>query len=140
MANSYKWFLMMVIINLLALESTNGQNNQYIKSFDSVGISISKKNFDSLVATCTPLLELKTDTIAKADFITMIRLYNTITFRHLPDKKYRQFKALFFSADLAKEEKAIGAKLSSGMCLYSKELDLYIGGRPHQNSQFKIEN
>src|SRR3954469_23531770 len=122
MSNSYKWFLMMVIITLLAFESTNGQTYQNKRNIDSIGIPISKKSFDSLVVKSTSLLKIKTDTIGKADYITMIRLYNTITSIHLHDKKYRQFKDLFFFDNLDKAVKAINAKLSKGMGYHSKEL------------------
>jgi hypothetical protein len=132
---------MMVIITLLAFESTNGQTYQNKRSIDSIGIPISKKSFDSLVVTCTSLLKTKTDAIGKDDFIPMIRLYNSITELNLPGKKYDQFIGLFAPGYIGKAAKAINAKISRGMCYYSKELDLYIGGtRPYQNSMFKIEN
>jgi len=140
MINAYKCFLLIVVINLLAFKSCNGQNYQKMKSSDSIGIPISKRSFDSLVVKSTLLLERKAKAIDRNDYIIMIRLYNTITVLHLSNKKYTQFINLFVPDNLGKAAKEINATISKGMSYYSKELDLYIGGKPHHNSQFDIEN
>lgn len=140
MVNTYKCFLLTLLINFLVFESCNGQNHQQMKTSGNIGIPISKKSFDSLVVHSTSTLESKKENISTDDFITMIRLYNTITVLHLTDKKSAKFINLFTPGYLGKAAKAINATISKGMSYYSKELDLYIGGKPHHNSQFNIEN
>jgi len=138
MVNAYKCLLFVFVMNLLTFESCNGQNHQKVKNSNNIGIPILKRSFDSLVGKSVSLLEGKTETIDRDDFITMIRLYNTITVLHLSDKKYTQFINLFVPDNLGKAAKVINATISKGMSYYSKEFDLYIGGKPHHNSQFCI--
>lgn len=137
MVNRSKCLACMLLVNFLIFANCNGQNNQQMKAFENIGIPISKKSFDSSVTRCISLLK-RENNINKDDFVTMIRLFNTIEILHSSDLTYVKFRDLFFPNYIPKASKAINATLSKGMCYYSKEFNIYIGGKPHQNSQFFI--
>jgi hypothetical protein len=71
----------------------------------------------------------------------MARLWNTIQFQRLAggDDLYARYAAAFFPSQIATIERRLHATPTKGMALYSREHDLYVGGTPHPNSQFRLE-
>ncbi len=105
-----------------------------------VGIPISSGEFRRLVERYVAQMEsggpLQTD-----DYIAMTRVWNTIERDRLvpTDELFRRYYALFFPGFVAHIEKALGAIPTKGMALYAKDHDLYLGGKPHANSAYRIE-
>ena len=75
------------------------------------------------------------------DYVTLIRLWNTIDLRRLSqqDSLYHDFAKAFYPAYAERIVKHLHAIPSKGMALYSKEYDIYLGGKPHANSQYRLE-
>ena len=73
------------------------------------------------------------------DYVAMVRLWNTIEFCHLAiqDDLYRRYQETFFPTFVESASKALNAKPTKGMALYSREHDLFLGGKPHRNSQYR---
>ena len=73
------------------------------------------------------------------DYATMVRLWNTIEFCRLAgeDEIYRRYRETFFPAFVERASKALNAQPTKGMALYSREHDLFLGGKPHGNSQYR---
>jgi hypothetical protein len=46
---------------------------------------------------------------------------------------------LFFPAYVERIARVLEALPTKGMALYSKSYDLYLGGQPHQHSQYRLE-
>lgn len=106
---------------------------------DSVGIKISQSEFDRKVEY--GLSELSsTNEIVIDDYILLVRIYNTIEVNTMQDKKenYEKFIKLFVPVHIEKAEKKLEATVTKGMAYYSKKYDIYIGGRPHNNSMFRL--
>lgn len=105
-----------------------------------VGIAISRREFRRLVERYVVAMEAD-GPLATDDYITMTRLWNTIERDHLvhTDERFRHYYKLFFPGFVARLEKALGAIPTKGMALYSREHDLYLGGKPHANSAYRIE-
>jgi hypothetical protein len=105
-----------------------------------VGIPMSMESFRALVADYTDRMEagraMTTD-----DYITMTRLWNTVEFRRLSEKDslFHRYAAAFFPAYVERVAKGLNALPTKGMALYSKEHDLFLGGKPHPKSQYKLE-
>ena len=140
----YTYFLILFGSSLL-FENCNGQVNPREKSSNmnvskSVGIPISQTKFDSLIDISIKLLETSSNNITREEFLIMIRLFNTIDVFNLTGNRYKKFRNLFFPNYVDRASKSINAKLWKGMSYYSKEYDIYIGGRPHSNSQYIIHS
>lgn len=75
-----------------------------------------------------------------ADYLTMVRIYNTIQSNKLSEKQQmcKEFAELFQSQYVSKAISSLEASLTKGMAWYSQKYNVYIGGRPHENSQFKL--
>ena len=73
------------------------------------------------------------------DYVTMVRLWNTIEFCRLAgeDELYRRYRETFFPGFVERASKALNALPTKGMALYSREHDLFLGGKPHANSQYR---
>lgn len=104
---------------------------------DTVGINISIKEFNEIVQSLVNKskdIKFFRDTIF---YINSVRVANTITKNNLENKypdfirEYRKsiFKeALFF----------LEASFYKGGAFYCQKYDLFMGGKPHENSQYKI--
>jgi hypothetical protein len=103
------------------------------------GVAISSAEFRRLVVKYVLKME-SGEPMASDDYITMARLWNTIERDQLvhADELFRRYHASFFPGFVAAFEKALGAIPTKGMALYSKKHDLYLGGKPHANSAYRI--
>jgi hypothetical protein len=105
-----------------------------------VGIPISAREFRRLVEKHIGKMQSGVP-METNDYITMTRLWNTIERDRLvhTDELFRRYYAAFFPGFVERVEKALGAIPTKGMALYSREHDLYLGGKPHANSAYRIE-
>lgn len=74
--------------------------------------------------------------------VDMVRIWNTIESKHLAptDEIFRDYAKLYVAEFLAESARKLEATVSKGMCFYSKKYDLYIGGKPHWNSEYTLED
>jgi hypothetical protein len=138
-----KKLVIIVLFSLTLFHSSSGQitetkENEQVRTPRKIGIPITRESFDSLVNASIHLLKAKDTPISLFDYMVMIRLFNTIEENELTDTKSKTFRDLFFPSAIGEAAKAIDAGIGKGMCYYSKKYDLYIGGSPHQNSQYLI--
>ena len=105
-----------------------------------VGIPISTEHFRTLVTSYLSRMESDQE-MAIEDYITMTRLWNTIEFRRLGsrDPLFFRYAATFFPGYVERISKSLNAQPTKGMALYSREHDIYLGGKPHPHSQYKLE-
>lgn len=109
---------------------------------EPMGIPIDAETFRSLVAEYLDRLEPQGDaTLDAEDYVTMIRLWNTIELHALGDRDplFARYAAAFFPDAVQRATELLGATPTKGMALRSKEHDVYIGGKPHPNSQYLIK-
>jgi hypothetical protein len=83
---------------------------------------------------------VKQDDFDQDDYIAMLRLWNTIDLSDLAktDEVYRDYASAFFPGMVERATHALNAVPTKGMALYSKQHDVYIGGKPHGNSQYRL--
>jgi hypothetical protein len=105
-----------------------------------IGIPIPTQQFKQLVTSYLARMK-KNAALEAEDFITMTRLWNTITFQRLgkKDELFSNYADLFFPAYVERIARVLEALPTKGMALYSKSYDLYLGGQPHQHSQYRLE-
>jgi hypothetical protein len=74
------------------------------------------------------------------DYVSMVRIWNTIVFMRMGTNEpaLAHFASSFLPAYAERISRALGALPTKGMALYSKQYDLYIGGKPHANSQYRL--
>jgi hypothetical protein len=105
-----------------------------------VGIPIRAELFRALVADYLSRMDLGSE-MTTGDYVKMVRLWNTIELGRLGSANplFHRYSAAFFPAYVERISKSINAKPTKGMALYSKEYDIYLGGKPHPNSQYKFK-
>jgi len=104
-----------------------------------IGMPISQRNFDKLVSKFENIKE--GDSLKNIqDYITFVRLFNTIYYSDLYKVPMYKKCANLFSRYFVKTVGEIGALGQKGSWFYSKKYDLSIGGPPNNNSQFIIVN
>lgn len=124
----------------LLTTAINGQNkSSNMNNEIEIGIEILKQNFNNKVDTYINIMSSE-DTITLQDYINMVRVYNTLEMRNLvsQQKTYMEFMKLFTTKYLELAAKKLESTLTKGMCYYSQKYNLYIGGKPHENSMYKI--
>jgi hypothetical protein len=111
-------------------------------SEESIGIAIGGERLRSLAADYLARIEAGDDALTADDFVTMIRLWNTIESGRLreQDATFDRYAAAFFPHQVQRATDVLGMTPTKGMALYSREHDVYLGGRPHANSQYRIED
>lgn len=104
-----------------------------------MGLPIDKKEFHALVTNYLSRMESDSQ-MSIEDYVTMTRLWNTIEFRRLgaTDPLFQRYADAFFPGYVERISKSLDALPTKGMALYSKQYDIYIGGKPHPRSQFKL--
>lgn len=105
------------------------------------GLPINRADFRALVVDYLNRMESGTE-LSIDDYITMTRLWNTIEFARLgsEDSLFREYSAAFFPAFVERVSESLHALPTKGMALYSKEHDIYLGGKPHAQSQYRLED
>jgi hypothetical protein len=117
------------------------QGNSYDpKDAEDNGISISAERFHAL-ATAYLARMVANEEMSPEDYITMTRLWNTIQHRGLieHDELFGRYSAAFFPGYVERVSRSLNAYPTKGMALYSKEYDLFLGGKPHTHSLYKLE-
>lgn len=134
--------LTIAILNLIILNSTIicGQNNkETMKEKTEIGIEIFEKDFNYKLNKYIKVMDTN-GSLNTIDLIVIVRIYNTLIERNLKDEKgiYQKFSRLFSAKYIEIAANNLEATVTKGMCYYSKKYDLYIGGKPHQNSMYII--
>jgi hypothetical protein len=117
-----------------------GQSNQGdAAGATDMGLPISTEQFRALVTEYMSRMEQGNE-MSTEDCLTMVKLWNTIQFRGLGprDPLFHRYSAVLFPAYIERISKSLNAQATKGMALYSKEFDIYIGGKPHPHSQYKL--
>jgi hypothetical protein len=111
------------------------------ENMDSV-ISITKKDFDSTIVYCFPLLKKAVTAIGIQDHVKIIRCYNTLTFNHdhnLKDKLYKTFIAMIREEDYVHSMYSMYDWIPNrGMGYYFQRLQIELLGTPHSYSMYTI--
>jgi hypothetical protein len=104
------------------------------------GVPVAASKFRELVTAYLTRLE-RGDEMADDDYITMVRLFNTIESDRLAERAelFARYWAAFFPAQVEPASQRLAAVPTKGMALYSAKHDLYIGGPPHPRSRYYIE-
>ena len=97
--------------------------------------------FRKLVLKYLDLMKANTS-LTFDDYVTMVRIWNTIELQRLGprDRDLQNYAKVFFSDYLERASKELNCVVSKGMSFYSPKYDLYIGGKPHPNSEFELKN
>ena len=108
----------------------------------SGGVPITQAEFDAQLEHYLDALEYQDTTLSDEDYVAITRLWNTIQHRRPTgdEERIAAFESRFFPGEVETVTKALGMQLSKGMALYSPERDLYLGGAPHANSMYDIED
>jgi len=101
-----------------------------------IGIEISRSQFDSLVILYLDKIE-KEKKLSIKQQIDLVRLVNTIDQYNLSGDN-KKLLDLYYQNIFENSLKELEAKPWKGGCQYSEKYDLFIGGKPHQNSLYKI--
>ena len=110
-----------------------------MKSNQNIGIEISKQNFDTMFQKY--LYKMENGSLFEIeDYLTIIRLNNTIEKGNLTYPKAKEYNELFTNKYLIKAVEILDASLWKGGAFYSIKYGLFIGGKPHQNSQYYIKD
>ena len=115
-------------------------DSQDLAKSKDLGIPIAAERFRSLVAEYVKQMDSDKE-MSPEDYVTMTRLWNTIELHQLgrSDALFRRYSDAFFPAYVERVSKGLNAYPTKGMALYSKEYDIFLGGKPHARSQFKLE-
>jgi hypothetical protein len=113
-----------------------------------IGISIGARAFNTMVDRYQAIIDGDRNLHdghsgsgpTEEDYVAMVRIWNTIVFSRMgtSDTKLARFVSSLLPAHADRISHALGAKPTKGMALYSKQHDLYIGGKPHANSQYRL--
>ena len=103
------------------------------------GLPLGKVEFRRLVEDYLGQMESDAE-MTTQNYVTMTRLWNTIETCGLDasDPLYRRYCAAFSPAYIERIAKSLNAVPTKGMALYSKDYDIYLGGNPHRNSQYRL--
>ncbi len=102
-------------------------------------IKIYKTDFDHLIEHFTQILQKHIQIKDVNDYITLVRLFNTVYYSDLYEVAKYKYCIDLFSPDyfqLAIEK--LNAKLMKGQCHYSKQYNLWIGSNGNGTSKFVI--
>jgi hypothetical protein len=133
-----KYILFFAVIYCLLLSCQN--KDITMKKANKSGIEIFLPDFNKKIEKYLNLM-LSNGELNQLDYIAMVRIYNTLEINNLISEKktYDEFMNSFIPKFLLKAEKELEATLSKGMSYYSKKYNLYIGGKYHNNSIYKIK-
>jgi hypothetical protein len=102
-----------------------------------LGLPISREEFKHRLHRYSAALD-DGSKLTPEDIVEMVRLYNTIAWKHDESPEAAAFSARFDAAEVDRARDLLGMTLSKGMGFYSNEYDLYLGGVPHANSMFAV--
>lgn len=111
-------------------------------SEEPIGIPIGRERLRTLADDYRGRIEAADESLTAGDYVTMIRLWNTIESGRLreQDAAFDRYAAAFFPRQVQRATDVLGLTPTKGMALYSREHDVYLGGRPHANSQYRVDD
>ena len=131
-------FCILAICCKSEIKNSNTQTKITMNIKDSSFVSPTEFNklINSSIEKCNQFEKLNVQ-----DFILMTRLYNTISINneYLNNANCKLFYNLYKEKIIHKCIEILDAKITKGMCYYSKKHDIYIGCKPHLNSHFIIK-
>lgn len=106
------------------------------------GIDMGRQAFDSLVIEYIGKMKAGGDRFSGNDFITPVRIWNTVNAAGLYDKPgpYKEFYDLFYPDLFRLAASELNTVLTKGMAFYSREHDLWLGGKLNANSYFSLKD
>lgn len=125
--------LLLIIIFI----SVNNLLSAQIK--DSIGVRIEEREFRCLVIY--QLTKLNQDTISIDDAVIIARLFNTVSFDkelRLSNSLYGDFYEKIVETNLKVFSNLFDPKANRGIPYYSEKYNIYLGGRPRNDSQYFI--
>jgi hypothetical protein len=122
--------------------SENIKKVNSVVSIDTIGIPITENHFNLLVDSLLNKFKIDGSEDSIVDYLNLIKVINTIRFNFLESKKssYNELINIFYKYYFDKTIKITDAEVSIGLGYYSKQYDIYIGGKKNNNSMFKILN
>src|SRR3989338_76702 len=135
--------LIIFTVGLILFACSTSQNSTTMDGIDkSIGIELSRSDFDSLTHRYVSEMLDSSDIFTVRDYVNMTRIWNTLEIHEMRNEKkvYSDFMDNFFPIRYKKATEITHALLSKGMAMYSAEYDLWFGGSPHPNSQFAIQD
>lgn len=149
LAKSSKMWSVMITLAIATINSIDchphswqQERKQTVMSIETnIGIPIETQAFLDSVAKYTEKMTSKAG-LGAEEHVTLVRLLNTIQSNKLENKqeKFKKFTELYRLEYMSQSISTLEATLTKGMAWYSKAHDIYIGGKPHQNSQFKLDD
>jgi hypothetical protein len=106
------------------------------------GVPITQAEFDAQLEHYLGVLDDPEAELDEDDYVAITRLWNTIQLRRPAgdEDEIAAFEERFFPAEVETVTQALGMTLNDGMALYSQERDLYLGGAPHANSLYDVQD
>lgn len=106
------------------------------------GISISHQEFNKHLEIYSAEMQSERKDLSVEELTLMTRIWNTLEGQGLrnTDRTYNQFCTLYYPNYFKLAWEKTEATLSKGMVIYAAKYNLWLGGTPHPNSQFQIEN
>lgn len=106
---------------------------------DTIGINISRAEFNSIITANLQRLENEIQ-LSIENSIELVRAVNTIDYYSMKDVDSKKLIEIFYNKYFEEVIKKIEAKDWKGGCQYSIKYNIFIGGKPHDNSQYLITN
>lgn len=125
---------------LLSACNASRHTNTINSGEDTMGISITQQEFDQFIQDYLQKMEAGSPKFSTDELVTMTRIWNTIESQHLNDQNdlYAKFCTAYYPTFFKDACEKTSAVLSKGMAMYSESYDLWLGGAPHENSQYRI--
>lgn len=132
--------LFYILAFLLSACNASRHSNTLNSGDDNMGISITQQEFDQIMQDYLLKMEAGSENFSTDELVTMTRIWNTIESQHMRDQNdsYSKFCTAYYPTIFNEACEKTSAVLSKGMAMYSASYDLWLGGAPHENSQYRI--
>ena len=110
--------------------------SQRVRFRDTIGIKVTRSEFDSLLSYSLKKLHAN-EVMSAADYVVLVRLFNTINQLELRTEQAWEIVSVYGDAILDGAVAVLHAR-ESGSSLYSPDYDISIGGLYHANSMYTI--
>jgi hypothetical protein len=101
---------------------------------------MSLKEFNNIEQEGLKLLDKKENEVSETECVNIVKIVNTIELNYLEDDLSISFKHKFYSYFFKLSIKKLNAMEYKGGYYYSKSYDIFIGGPPHENSMYRIDD
>jgi hypothetical protein len=132
------WFMALTLNFSCSCSQTLNINTSMQKNnSDTVGIEISFARFNRLIQEY--LIKLKDNQeLTENDHIVLIRLVNTIDIYNFQNDESKELIELYYPKIFELAIIKLETQSWKGGSQYSQKHDIFIGGKPHSNSQYYI--